>query len=566
MGYVLLRATEVDGVRSRQSNPQAVVRGEALFCYSLVGAFVVLGVIGVLHHPMWRDEVNPWLMARFSNSLRDLYLTARYDNHFKLWHVVLWILSRFTHNCQSMQWLHLVLATGSVWVLVRFSPFARVQKALYCFGYFAMFEYCLIAREYVCIVLLLFSLCAVRERRKDSFVAQGVILFLLSNINVLATIIAFSFVAAAALEHIRRRDVGKLWATRKRALIVSGVILCVALIGDALQSIKPPKDATAFQSWPRSMTGSTFVVTLGDVWRGYVPIPMRFPHLLTQVGGSPHFRQLRWGSNFLLDPAPRNLALGATLSVGLLAVSVWTLRRSPMAMTWYLFGTGLMLLFHFVISEASVRHDGLYFILYLACLWCGFTAGREQSLQRSFAWLPERMERLFLPSILAIQVVAGVYAWTLHLVRPFSTSKLAADFIRQHGYADLLIIGSGEMYVTPVAAYLDRPIYYPDSKRSGTFWWERSARHDLSGQEVLRSVAQMATKAQGDMLLVYRGWFRIRDDGITQDLKSAWLSADGSASSLSKPPTEPRLKISLLADFRTVIVDEDYSLYLISQQ
>ncbi len=273
--------TEVGCVVSRQSNLQRVVRSEALFGYSLVGVFVFLGAIGVLHHAMWRDEVYTWLMARFSNSLRDEYLLARYDPHFMLWHVVLWILTRFTHNCQSMQWLHLALATASVWVLVRLGPFTRVQKALYCFGYFTIFEYCLIAREYVCIVLLLFSLCVVRDRRKNSFVAQAIILFLLSNINALATIIAFSFAAASVLEHIRRRDVGALWATRKRAVILSAVILCAALIGDAFQ-LRHPKDAAAFQHWPRPMTVSSFAAALGDLWRGYVPIPRPF---LAQLGG-----------------------------------------------------------------------------------------------------------------------------------------------------------------------------------------------------------------------------------------------------------------------------------------
>ena len=439
-------------VKSRPSNPQAAVRGEALFYYSLVTAFVVLGVIGVLHHAMWRDEVYAWLMARFSNSLRDLYLVARYDNHFMLWHVVLWILSRFTHNCQSMQWLHLALATGSVWVLVRFSPFTRVQKALYCFGYFAMFEYCLIAREYVWIVLLLFSLCAVRDRRKDSFVAQAVILFLLSNINALATIIAFSFVAASALEHIRRRDVGELWATRKRALILSGVILCVALISDGLQSIKP-KDATLFQRWPRPMTDSTFVVALGDVWRGYVPIPRPFPHLLTRIGGSPHFRKLIWGSNFLLDSAPlaSNIGIGCDLISRLAGDVGLDASAEPDGP-------------HVVLvrdrTDAVVSFRGLrgrrcgmtVFILY--CIWRAYGAGsqrgRDQKPRSSSASLLVPMERFFLPSILAIQVVAGAYAWTLHLMTPFSASKQAADFIRQHGYANLLIIGSKEPNVTPV--------------------------------------------------------------------------------------------------------------------
>ena len=542
-------------MKSRPSNSQAVVRGEALFSYSLVAAFVVLGVIGILHHAMWRDEVWPWLMARFSNSLRDLYRASRYDVHFMLWDVVLWILTKFTHHCQAMQWLHLALATCSVWVLVRFGPFTRAQKALCCFGYFAIFEYCLIAREYVLIALLVFSLCAVCDRRKDSFIAQAVLLFLLSNIDVLGTIIAFSFVAASALEHIRRRDVGELWATRKRALILSGVILCAALICVALQSIKP-KDALAFQGWPRPMTVSSFAAALGNVWRGYVPIPRPFPHWM----------RLSWGLNFLLDSAPQTLALGATLSLGLLAMSAWTLRRSPMAVVWYLFGSGLMLLFHFAVSVAQVRHDGLYFILYLACLWCGFTWGRDQKPRSSPAILPVRMERLFLPLILALQVVAGAYAWTLHLMAPFSNGKAAADFIRQHGYANLLIIGSEELNVTPVTAYLDKPIYYPDSKRYGTFSSDNSARHELSPQELLQSVAQMAMKAHGDTLLVKSGRLTISHDGITQDLKSAWLGPDGSVLSVSTPPPEPCIRMSLLMVYRTAIVDEAYSLYLISQQ
>jgi hypothetical protein len=558
MACVLLRATEVRCVKSTPSNPQTALRGETLLSWSLLGAFVVLGVIGVLHHAMWRDEVYPWLLARSSNSLRSLYLAARYDNHFMLWHTVLWILTRFTHNCQAMQWLHLALAAASVWVLVRFGPFTRWQKALYCFGYFTMFEYCLIAREYVWIGLLLFSLCAVCARRKDSFVAQAVLLFLLSNINALATAIAFSFVAASAWEHIRRRDVGELWATRKGALILSGVILCAALIGDALQSIKP-QDALAYQRWPRPMTVTSFAGALCDVWCGYVPVPMPFPHFL----------ELRWGSNFLLNSAPQTLpqtlALGATLSLGLLALSAWTLRRSPMAVTWYWFGSGLMLLLHFVVAEGLLRHDGLYFILYLACVWCGLTRGRDQKPRSPPSSPLHQMERFFLPSILALQVVAGAYAWTLHLMTPFSASKLAADFIRQHGYANLLIIGSKEANVTPVTAYLDQPIYYLDSKRYGTFSLENTARHDLSVPELLQSVAQMAMKTHGDTLLVLAGQLTVSHGGMTQPLGSAWLSPDGSFYSQSRPPTEQRIKMSLVVDFRAPTVDEGYSLYLITQ-
>jgi hypothetical protein len=116
-----------------------------------------------------------------------------------------------------------------------------------------------------------------------------------------------------------------------------------------------------------------------------------------------------------------------------------------------------------------------------------------------------------------------------------------------------------------VTAYLDQPIYYPDSGRYGTFSLENTARHDLSEPELLQSVAQMAMKAHGDTLLVYNGRLTVSHDGIRQQLRSAWLSPDGSLSSLSGPPTEQRMKMSLLAG-GGAITDEQYSLYLISQQ
>jgi len=562
-GYVLLRTIEVGRVKARQSKPQAVTRGEALFSYSLVGAFVLLGVIGVLHHAMWRDETHGWLVARFSKSLSALYIGTRYEAHFILWNFLLWILTRFTHDCQAMQWFHLGLATGSVWLVVHFGPFTRIQKALYCFGYFAFFEYCLVCREYVCIGLLMFSLCALRGWRKDSFVPQALILFLLSNINVFATFIAFSFVAAAALEHFRSRDLGQLWTTKKWALIFSGLILCAAVLGDGLQSIKPA-DALIARSWQHPITAGDFAVALSNVWRGYVPIPTPFPLLVTAIEGSSHFVRLIWGSNFLLDYAPQTLPFGVILSLGLLAASTWTLRRSPMAVAWYLSGTCLMLLFQSVINPGALRHHGLFFILYIACLWCGFTRARDQKPRSPPASLPLRLERFFLPSILALQVVAGAYAWTLHLMMPFSASQLAANFIREHGYANLLIIGSKESLVAPVTAYLDRPIYYPDSERYGTYTLENTTRHDLTPPELVQSVAQMAMKAQGDTLLIWDRQFTSSQGGITEALKSAWLSPDGHLSTLSKPPPEPRMKLSMLADFRFVIGDEVYSLYLIN--
>lgn len=541
-------------MKAGQRKSEAMFRSETFLCTVLVSVFLVFGVIGILHHSMWRDETYPWLLARFSGSLRDLYREARYDTHFMLWHQLVWILTRFTDTCRALQWLHLALATASAWVVVRFSPFTRTQKALYCFSYFTFFEYCLISREYVCVGLLMFGLCALCDWRKESFVLQALLLFLLSNINVFATILVFSFVLASGLEWVRRESGRQLWARRKWPLIASGIILCAALVGVGIQLIKPPdwEFAVVPKSWRHGITAWDASMTLSTPWRGYVPIPKAFPAL----------QNLRWGSNFLLDSEYGNVSLGVILSIGLVVGSAWTLRHSRMALVLYLSGMILMLLFQSVMGLGALRHLGLYFILYVACLWSQSTWGTSQQPLPA-ASPAARWERAFFQSLLVVQVVAGLYAWIIHFRTPFSGSKLAADFIRQNGYANWLIVGSPEERVSSMTAYLDRPIYYPDSARYGTFYRETTAKRKFSTAELMYRVAQLVRTEQRDILFVCSGSVDTFRNGVAEPLRSAWLRPDGSVSSPSEAPDESSMQMRLLAQIRGTIVNEDYSLYLV---
>ena len=119
--------------------------------------YVIVGVIGLVHHEMWRDEVFPWLLAKASGSLRELFANLWYDAaHFPAWHLILWVLTRFTHNIVAMQIVHLFVASAAVGLFVFYSPFSKTQKLLFCFGYFPVFEYCVICRMYGLVWPLLF--------------------------------------------------------------------------------------------------------------------------------------------------------------------------------------------------------------------------------------------------------------------------------------------------------------------------------------------------------------------------------------------------------------------------
>src|ERR1051325_8580278 len=70
-----------------------------------------------LHHAMWRDEMQIYLLGAYNPSLGDLFHYLRYEPHPDLWHLLVWLGARIYADPVSMQIIHIVLAT-SVWLLI----------------------------------------------------------------------------------------------------------------------------------------------------------------------------------------------------------------------------------------------------------------------------------------------------------------------------------------------------------------------------------------------------------------------------------------------------------------
>src|SRR5437879_13529952 len=105
------------------------------FALVITAIFFVIALIGILNHEMWRDEFEPWLIARNANSFIQLYHNWWYEGHPMLWYLLLYILTRIFTNPLSMQLLHIGFATGSVYLFTRFKCFSILQKTLFAFDY-----------------------------------------------------------------------------------------------------------------------------------------------------------------------------------------------------------------------------------------------------------------------------------------------------------------------------------------------------------------------------------------------------------------------------------------------
>ncbi len=161
----------------------------------------MFGLIGILNHAMWRDELNGWLIARDSHTIYELFSNVKYEGHPLLWYLCLDLLNQFTHNPIAMQILHLFIATGSAYLFLKFSPFTKFQKVLFLFGYLPFYEYLLVSRNYAIGLLTIFLFCFCFESRKKSYLRLSLILALMVNTNAYCLLIAIALTIVLTLEY-----------------------------------------------------------------------------------------------------------------------------------------------------------------------------------------------------------------------------------------------------------------------------------------------------------------------------------------------------------------------------
>ena len=160
------------------------------FNATVIVSFFCLVLVGLLRHEMWRDELQAWMIARDSSSIPNLIANLRYEAHPPLWYFLLFVITRFTSNPVSMQCLHLCIATLCISIFLCYSPFSRLQKALFVFGYFPFYEYAVITRSYSLGVLFLFLFCVHYGMPNKRYAVLFGLLFLASQTHFVAAVLA----------------------------------------------------------------------------------------------------------------------------------------------------------------------------------------------------------------------------------------------------------------------------------------------------------------------------------------------------------------------------------------
>lgn len=459
--------------------------------FALLTSAVFLAASGfvMLHHELWRDEVQSWLLARESTSVLDLFVRQKYEGHPALWQLLLMPLAHSFGTPKAMQILHLLIATTTVFLFVRWSPFTRLQKLLFSFGYFPFYEYAVISRSYGLCLLLLTAFCCLYPRRHRHIVSLAGILALLSHSHALGLIVASVLFGAVVLENLLvAKDRLPRYAPVPFfcACALMGVGLATAVI-----QIKPPADTGIAVGWQFGYSREALHGAARALAGSYLPIP-------------------RIGPNFWNNPAVFEhplVRLPAYLAAASYAIFVVVaLRRHWPACFVFTAGTAALLAFYYAKYPGYARHHGFLFACLIVAAWMERSANPQPDEHIGQSAVPSRL-RAFnnsLTVLLLVHVAAAGTAAALECRHPFSAAPAVTDFLHRNGYDDHPLVGHGDFAaMSLLGSSARRQIYYPQSRRWGSYIiWNRDRLSELSDQQIIESAHELARREGRSALLV----------------------------------------------------------------
>ena len=250
-----------------------------------------------------------------------------------------------------MQAFHLIIICTTVFIFLRYAPFDIITKLLIISGYFFLFEYNLISRNYALGILFLFASCKLLAQENKNLLPVGVLLILMCNTHLFFVFPAFGIFLCILYHKLKQRN----FSTQFFVF----VLFFVVAISSVIIQIKIPSDNTYFHPEQVKLNSIRNISSaFYGLAKGFLPIP---------VATNGNF----WGY-FFFDKLPSFVKV--FLAFVLLIYPFLLLRKSKSALLFYGCSIFLLLLFLFISQTWAARYFGMFFIYFITAAWL---AGNE---------------------------------------------------------------------------------------------------------------------------------------------------------------------------------------------
>ena len=409
--------------------------------WSVFIIYLIISGYTIFNHELWLDEIHSWSIAKGSGSFLDLINNTRYEGHPPLWYTIMWLLSKFTHDLSYLQAIHFIIASFIIFLILFRSPLPIVQKMLLPFGYFFLYEYAAISRNYAIGVLLAFCICIImRKSFKHKSILYYTLLFLLSNTHLLGLILAASFHVYFLLLQIENRI-----KTRSIVLhVCTGLLISLP----AIYFIFPPSDSELNMDFWLNRWDFPRVLAFGQSpLLSFFPVPAWWNYN-------------SWNTQFLLEAKNEYGVLrfiNFFISIAILVSAFFILKANKKSAMLFATNFLLSLIVSVVIfSLNSPRYSGFLFISLVVSYWL-----------HCYEFTPLRKQQLLFNILLSIQIIAAVFSISKDIRFPFSNSYKVNELIREVPENELLVTDYRGLIT--VKAFTNKSLYCIDLQKEVAF-------------------------------------------------------------------------------------------------
>tara|TARA_Y100001968_G_C19436530_1_gene760026 strand:+ start:1339 stop:2901 length:1563 start_codon:yes stop_codon:yes gene_type:complete len=440
--------------------------------------FVLIGLLGVFNHVLWRDEMQGWLVASKSNSIVSLWKNNAPSGHPILWSLLIYWVKNITSSPLSMQLMHWFLGSIAIIIFWIFNPMSKLHKVLFTFGYFPFWEYFFISRHYVLAELFLFIFCVIYPYRKRSYIPLSLVIGLQTNTHAFSWAIAFACFICLIADWIVNHESRRHYMSKSywRYDLLFSFLLLISLSAFSAYSLLQVSGSVDLS--PSFIDLRHFFRVFGRIFGGY---------LLVIPDSS------RW-----LD-----LLIAFSFSLLFLSVTIFLLRRSLQALVFFVSGFLFLFLFnYFIYLGVGSRHYGYYFLIFIASLWISkLPSGKVTFTNIAFnkhlynPLFAPKFFSFFLTFCLSVHSIAGIHRVLYDFYIPYSAGKQVSLYITENNLSNLPIFGTRDVELSTVSGYLNKNIYYPEIEGWGSFTqWQN--RKSIPREDTLFYLSKFITNNQ----------------------------------------------------------------------
>lgn len=200
--------------------------------------YAIFTLIIVLHHEIWADEANVWLIAK-NLSIFDFSLFNHLVNegHPSFFYILVMPFAKLGLPVLTMQLLCWFSMAASVFLLLQYSPFGKFTKLSIIMSAGFLYFFPVIARSYSILPFMIIMLAMLYPKQKQYPLLYVLLLIFIANTHVIMYGFAFLLAAIFLYDNIREKNTGKMHIV-SYAMLIAGLAAVIFQLAGSIDSNK----------------------------------------------------------------------------------------------------------------------------------------------------------------------------------------------------------------------------------------------------------------------------------------------------------------------------------------